>query len=113
MSDIGNLIRDRRLELGLTLEAVGKHVGVSKSTVRKWESGMIRNMGIDKVARLASILDLPHSSLIPSGWDEDVPFSSEEIDLILLYRGAEEMARKIAYETLFNNQKKSTSSKAK
>lgn len=108
MSDIGNLIRDRRLELGLSLEDVGKFVGVGKSTVLKWESGKIRNMGIDKVARLSSVLDLPHSVLIPSGWDDDTPFTSEEIDLIRLYRGAEDIARKIAYETLSNNQKKNT-----
>ena len=113
MSDIGNLIHDRRLELGLTLEDVGRSVGVGKSTVRKWESGLIRNMGIDKVSRLASVLNLPHAALIPSGWDDDTPFTSEEIDLVLLYRGAEDIARKIAYETLSNNQKKNISSEAK
>ena len=37
--DIGEMIKNRRLELNLTLEEVGKHVGVSKSTVKKWEDG--------------------------------------------------------------------------
>lgn len=36
-------IKSRRLELGMTLEEVGDLVGVGKSTVRKWESGMIDN----------------------------------------------------------------------
>ena len=40
MSEIGNLIYDRRKELGLTLEEVGNAVGVSKSTVKKWENGL-------------------------------------------------------------------------
>lgn len=43
MSEIGNLIYNRRKELGLTLEEVGKAVGVSKSTVKKWENGFISN----------------------------------------------------------------------
>lgn len=42
--EISKLISDRRKELGLTLEEVGKIVGVSKSTVKKWEDGYISNM---------------------------------------------------------------------
>ena len=49
-------IYNRRKELGLTLEAIGKHVGVSKSTVKKWESGSIENMKRDKIGLLAEIL---------------------------------------------------------
>lgn len=37
-------LKRRRLELGMTLEDVGYFVGVGKSTVRKWENGMIDNM---------------------------------------------------------------------
>lgn len=48
MSEIGNLIYNRRKELGLTLEEVGNAVGVSKSTVKKWENGFISNMRRDK-----------------------------------------------------------------
>ncbi len=46
----------RRKELGLSLEEVGRRVGVSKSTVKKWESGYIENMKRDKVALLAEVL---------------------------------------------------------
>ena len=35
--NIGEIIRTRRQELGLTLENIGDYVGVGKSTVRKWE----------------------------------------------------------------------------
>lgn len=40
---LGEKIRARRQELGLTMEEVGKFVGVSKSTVMKWETGFIEN----------------------------------------------------------------------
>ena len=58
MSEVGNLIYNRRKELGLTLEEVGDAVGVSKSTVKKWENGFISNMRRDKIEKLADILQL-------------------------------------------------------
>lgn len=65
MCEIANKIKARRLELGLTLEEVGQAVGVGKSTVRKWENGMIKNMGRDKIAALASVLQIPAVELVP------------------------------------------------
>lgn len=56
--NIGDIMRVRRQELGLTLEDVGNYVGVGKSTVRKWEHGDIENMKRDKIALLSKILKL-------------------------------------------------------
>ena len=55
---IGNKIKSRRIEKGLTLEQVGNVLGVNKSTVRKWETGMIQNMKRDKIEKLANLLDM-------------------------------------------------------
>mgnify|MGYP002622229819 CR=1 FL=1 len=65
MDDIGKKLQDRRKELNLTLEEVGKAVGVGKSTVRKWENGIIKNMGRDKIAKLASVLKISPVDLVP------------------------------------------------
>lgn len=54
----GDRIKNRRIELDLTLEELGKRVGVGKSTVRKWETGYIANMRRDKIAKLAEALDV-------------------------------------------------------
>lgn len=62
--NIGIIIRDRRKELGLTLEELGDLVGVGKSTVRKWETGYISNMKRDKIALVAKALKLNPVSLI-------------------------------------------------
>jgi SOS-response transcriptional repressor LexA len=51
-------LKERRLKLGLTLEEVGNIVGVGKSTVRKWEQGMIENMGRDKIVALSKALKI-------------------------------------------------------
>lgn len=56
--NIGELIHQQRKALDLTLEDVAQRVGVGKSTVRKWEQGMIKNMRRDKIAALASVLQL-------------------------------------------------------
>ena len=63
-----------RQKHGLTLEEVGNAVGVGKSTVRKWENGMIANMRRDKIARLAQALHTTPAYLM--GWDE-AGFSSD------------------------------------
>lgn len=66
---IQDIIKRRRVELNLTYEEVGKIVGVSKSTVRKWETGMIENMRQDKIVLLAKALKVSPGYLM--GWEED------------------------------------------
>lgn len=61
---IGEIIKTRRLSLGLTLEDVGSRVGVGKSTVRKWETGLIENMRRDKIAKLAEVLEISPEILL-------------------------------------------------
>lgn len=55
--DLGKRIKERREIKGLTIEEVGDYVGVTKSTVRKWETGDIENMRRDKIAKLSEILE--------------------------------------------------------
>ena len=56
--NLGERIKERREQKGLTLEEVGEYVGVTKSTVRKWETGDIENMKRDKIAKLAEVLSV-------------------------------------------------------
>lgn len=62
-------IKALRQEKGLTLEQVADVVGVGKSTVRKWETGMIANMRRDKIADLAKALGTTPAYLM--GWMEE------------------------------------------
>ena len=62
-------IKALRQEKGLTLEQVADVVGVGKSTVRKWETGMIANMKRDKIALLAKALGTTPAYLM--GWKEN------------------------------------------
>ena len=70
MTNMGNIIKRLRIENNMTLEQLGDKVGVGKSTVRKWENGMIANMRRDKIAKIADVFNVSPSYL--RGWDNNV-----------------------------------------
>lgn len=74
--DLGGKLKQRRLELNMTLEEVGNIVGVSKSTVMKWETGDIENMRRDKIALLAKALKV--SPLFIMGIENEEKSTREE-----------------------------------
>lgn len=76
--NIGHIINQRRLFLGLTLEDVGNAVGVSKSTVKKWEDGYISNMKRDKISKLAKVLKISPVVLITGELEENSKDNSAE-----------------------------------
>ena len=39
MSNIGNIIKDKRLSQNLSLDELGELINVGKSTISKWENG--------------------------------------------------------------------------
>lgn len=67
-NDLSRKIKALRTSRGLTLEQVAEQVGVGKSTVRKWETGMIENMRRDKIAKLAAALHTTPGYLM--GWED-------------------------------------------
>ena len=83
-SDMAQRIKKLRKEKNMTLEDVAKIVGVGKSTVRKWETGMIENMKRDKIALLAKALGTTPVSLM--GWEEEQKKNDIQADIILKMR---------------------------
>ena len=106
-NDLSRKIKQLRLERDMTLEEVATIVGVGKSTVRKWETGMIANMKRDKIALLASALGTTPAYLM--GWKEDTkqPNSPDDLNLtegetalLELFRQIPEDAQKMYLEVL-------------
>lgn len=62
--DIGKLIKDARIEKGLTQEELGALVGVQKSAIAKYENGRVVNIKRSTLQKLAKSLDLKGSDLI-------------------------------------------------
>ena len=77
VENMGQRIRDRRIALELTLDELGKRVGVGASTVRKWETGYIKDMRSDKIQEVADALDVTPAYLM--GWDESQSVSVEQV----------------------------------
>lgn len=85
MERMAQRIKELRQEKKLTLEQVADVVGVGKSTVRKWETGMIANMRRDKIADLAKALGTTPAYLM--GWDEETTEEKETPSKLELTEG--------------------------
>lgn len=66
---VGERIKARRKEIGLSAEQVAKELGVSPATVYRYESNDIMNMRIDKLEPIAKALHTTPAYLM--GWEED------------------------------------------
>lgn len=65
---IAEKIKNKRTSNNITLEELGKKVGVSKQTVQRYESGVISNIPSDKIELMANALDTTPAYLM--GWEE-------------------------------------------
>ena len=71
VTEVKDIIKNRRLQLGLSYSELGKMCGVDKTTAWKWELGKIENMKRDKMVLLSKALDI--SPLVLLGIEEYVP----------------------------------------
>lgn len=65
---IGERIKQRRLELGYTADALAKMLNKNRATIYRYENGDIENMPIDVLEPLAKALNTTPAYLM--GWDE-------------------------------------------
>ena len=63
-SSLSAILKQRRNVLGLTLAQIADSVGVSEATVSRWESGDIRSVRHERVAKLSDVLGVPPSVLM-------------------------------------------------
>ena len=92
--EMGQKIYNLRVQKGLTLEELGNMVGVGKSTVRKWENGMIANMKRDKIIKVSEALGTTPAYLM--GWRETDDKIEEPSKIIQYYNQLNDIGK---YET--------------
>lgn len=80
-------IRMLRLKRGITQEELGSIIGVQKSAIRKYESGMVENIPRSSIKRMADFFGVTPSYLM--GWEDETPapeLTESERAWIELYR---------------------------
>lgn len=71
MDTIGSRIRQRRTDLGLSVDDLAEKLGKNRATVYRYEDGGIENVPITVVASLCIALETTPGWLM--GWTEDKP----------------------------------------
>lgn len=65
----GERIRARRKELGITADTLAEQIGVSRSTMFRYENGFIEKMPMNNLVPIARALHTTVGYLM--GWDEE------------------------------------------
>lgn len=74
--DIGSKIKAARISKGMTQEELGKHLGVQKSAIAKYENGRVVNIKRSTLKKIADILEIRPSELI---FDDQGQFAPGEL----------------------------------
>ena len=71
-------IHEARISKGLTLEQLGKMIGLGKSAINKYEKGIVTNIPPDRIEAIADALDVTPGYLM--GWT-DLPDQMDVFDM--------------------------------
>ena len=71
MKTVGDKIKERRIELGMTQEELGNKVGVQRAAINKYEKNIVENIKRSTQEKLAEALGLSPAELFYSE-DEDL-----------------------------------------
>lgn len=72
---VKDLIREKRLSLGMTMKEVADKVGVSEATISRWESGEISNMRRGAISALAKALNISPNEIM--GWEQSEEYADD------------------------------------
>ena len=89
MHKIGQRIKERRKELDMTADELGRRIGKNRATVYRYENGDIENLPIDVLKPIAKALDIAPQYLM--GWNIDTEATSKKteptVDFLMLHDG--------------------------
>lgn len=69
MSDTGDRIKERRKQIGISADALAEHLGVSRSTIFRYENGDIEKVPANLLPGIAKILKTTEAYLM--GWKDE------------------------------------------
>lgn len=105
MHDIMKRMKSRREMLNMSYQTLSEKVGISKSTLQRYETGYIKNMPVDKLGEIAKALNVSPAYLM--GWEElpvvahdDFQLSNIEKKIITEYRKADAITQAMVLRAL-------------
>lgn len=101
-------MRARRESLGLTLDDIAAEIGVSKSTIQRYETGTIERLKLPVIEAIANVLNVDPAWLIGKSDDcsihvsasSGVSLSSDEIQLLEDYRSLSKEGQNYILQTM-------------
>lgn len=81
---IGKRIKERRKELGMSAEELGRRLGKDRSTIYRYEKGDIENMPLDILEPIAKVLNTTPQYLM--GWEEVKKNNNDIADIVVRLR---------------------------
>lgn len=78
MQDIMERIKNRREELSMSYQTLSDKVGISKSTLQRYETGYIKNMPVDKLEDIADALNVSPAYLM--GWEQKWDMEAQQFE---------------------------------
>lgn len=105
---IGELIRQQRKKMKFTVEDVSKICSVPKSTVSRWENGIIKKISRDNQEKLCIALQIDPVVF----FQKEEILSREEMALLTAYREADKRARQDALSMLLEHKIKKEEQRA-
>ena len=97
---LGERIKQLRLERGLTQGQVGQVIGVGKTTIMKYEKGIITNMKRSSVQRLSEFFGVTPQYLLALTDEKEPTLDAMEEDLINRFRALTNAQKIIVYKSV-------------
>lgn len=88
--NIGHRIKEKRKEMQMSADELGKRLGKDRSTIYRYENGDIENMPLDILEPIAKALDTTPAYLM--GWEQVKQKNSTLTDLTARMRTDKEFA---------------------
>lgn len=83
---MGDKIKEKRKEAGLTQEELGEKLGVQKSAVAKWENGRVENIKRSVMLEMSKALGVDPAYWFDDGEEaEDVDLTEEQAEVLARY----------------------------
>lgn len=80
MLTIGERIRRRRKQLGLSVDDIAKKLGKDRATIYRYESSEIENLPLNILEPLAKVLRVSPGYLM--GWENIIPYKTKKVPML-------------------------------